>query len=261
MTVQSTDPPHTFAARAAIQMESLSKHYGDFVAVEGLTLSIANGEVFGLLGPNGAGKTTTMRMLMGLLCATRGSARIAGLDTFEQRAEVMRHVGYLPDEPVFYDYLRGTEIIYFVGEMHGLPRSDIDERTRLLLARLQLDDAISDYAVNYSRGMKKKLGLMLALLHDPDVLILDEPTNGLDPHATRQVHDIVRERRDRGKTALLSTHLLEQAQKLCTSLAILHKGRVVAAGSMSDLTNGVRSLEDLFFQATESAGSAPTGTG
>ena len=238
----------------AIEILDLSKHYGEFVAVRHLTLDIAAGEVFGLLGPNGAGKTTTMKMLMGLLSATSGHARIAGHDCFGERAEVMRHVGYLPDEPVFYDYLRGSEIIRFVGEMHGVASRLLEERVAPMLARLELGDAIGDYAVNYSRGMKKKLGLVLALLHDPDVLILDEPTNGLDPHATRQVHETLQSLRDRGKTVVLSTHLLDQAQKLCTRIAILHKGRLVTGGTLSDLARGGRTLEDLFFEATEGAG-------
>jgi ABC-2 type transport system ATP-binding protein len=240
----------------AIQLDDLSKRYDDFVAVDGLTLTVRAGEAFGLLGPNGAGKTTTMKMLMGILSATRGSARIVGLDCFAQRAEVMRYVGYLPDEPVFYDYLRGTELIRFVGEMHGLPPDLIDERSRRLLSALELGDAIGDYAVNYSRGMKKKLGLTLALLHDPDVLILDEPTNGLDPHATRHVHEIIRALCSRGKTVLLSTHLLEQAQKVCTHVAIVHKARLVGAASMAEWTDGGRSLEERFFEATEGTGRA-----
>jgi ABC-2 type transport system ATP-binding protein len=236
---------------AVVQLEGLGKRYGEFVAVDGLSLEIPRGEVFGLLGPNGAGKTTTMKMLIGVLCASRGHARIGGHDCFAQRPEVMRHVGYLPDEPVFYDYLRGGELIRFVAEMHGLPPAAVRDRVESLVKRLDLGDAITDYAVNYSRGMKKKLGLILALLHDPDVLILDEPTNGLDPHATRQIHEIVRELSARGKTVMLSTHLLEQAQKLCKRIAILHKGRLVVCGTIDELASGGRSLEDLFFEATE----------
>ncbi len=242
------------ASTVAIELNDLSKRYGDFVAVDGLTLVVRAGEVFGLLGPNGAGKTTTMKMLMGILSATRGSARILGLDCFGERAAAMHHVGYLPDEPVFYDYLRGSQIIRFVGEMHGLSPRDIEERSTRLIANLELGDAIDDYAVNYSRGMKKKLGLTLALLHDPDVLILDEPTNGLDPHATRHVHESIRSLSARGKTVLLSTHLLEQAEKLCDRIAILHKGRLATVGTVAELTNAGKSLEDRFFEVTEGAG-------
>jgi ABC-2 type transport system ATP-binding protein len=236
---------------AIVQLEGLGKRYGEFVAVHDLCLEIFRGEVFGLLGPNGAGKTTTMKMLIGVLCASQGTARIGGHDCFTERPEVMRHVGYLPDEPVFYDYLRGRELISFVAEMHGLPAARARNRVDSLVQRLELSDAITDYAVNYSRGMKKKLGLILALLHDPDVLILDEPTNGLDPHATRQIHEILRELSARGTTVMLSTHLLEQAQRLCNRIAILHKGRLTVCGTLDELASGGRSLEDRFFEATE----------
>jgi ABC-2 type transport system ATP-binding protein len=245
------DPPAL--TPPVVQIRNLTKHYGPFVAVRDLTLTIVAGEVFGLLGPNGAGKTTTIKMLMGVLRATGGQAEIAGRSCFEQRAEVMRHVGYLPDEPVFYDYLRGRELIRFVAEMHGISARQADSRSRDLLARLDLGDAVDDYAVNYSRGMKKKLGLVLALLHDPEVFILDEPTNGLDPHATRHVHDLIRDLSARGKTVVFSTHLLEQAQRLCTSVAILRRGERVAGGSVVDLAASGETLESLFFAATEAA--------
>ncbi|HEX4449154.1 MAG TPA: ABC transporter ATP-binding protein [Polyangiaceae bacterium] len=236
-------------ASGVVQVRALSKSYGDFVAVRDLTLAIEPGEVFGLLGPNGAGKTTTMKMLMGVLRASGGSATIGGFDCFEQRAEVMRRVGYLPDEPVFYDYLRGREIVRFVAEMHGLDAQASERRCGELVERFELGEAMADYAVNYSRGMKKKLGLIVALVHDPDLLILDEPTNGLDPLATRNVHDLVRDLSARGKTVLLSTHLLEQAQRLCSRAAILNRGRLVTCGTLAELSTGGRSLEEVFFDA------------
>ncbi len=236
--------------KPAVQIDGLSKRYGSFAAVQELTLTISCGEVFGLLGPNGAGKTTTIKMLMGVLCATRGYARIAGYDCFEQRADVMRHVGYLPDEPVFYDYLKGSEIIGFVGRMHGVEARVIQERAAPLVAKFELSEAIDDYAVNYSRGMKKKLGLVLAMIHEPQVLILDEPTSGLDPHATRHVHESIRELSGRNKTVVLSTHLLEQAERLCTRVGILHKGRLAACTTLAGLATGGQSLEAVFFEAT-----------
>jgi ABC-2 type transport system ATP-binding protein len=161
-----------------IAFEGLSKRYGEFVAVRGLSFSVAGGEVFGFLGPNGAGKTTTIRMLMGILVPTSGRASIDGLDCQRERVEVKRRVGYLPDSPIFYDFLRGREILEFVGEMHGQPRKDARRNAQRLLDALALGEAAEEYAVNYSMGMKKKLGLACALIHDPPVLILDEPTNG-----------------------------------------------------------------------------------
>src|SRR5258708_22683817 len=163
-----------------IAFHHLSKAYGDVNAVRGLDLSINKGEEFGFLGPNGAGKTTTIRMMMGILVPTGGRVVIDGLDCRTDRVEVKRRVGYLPDNPIFYDYLRGREILAFVGEMHGQSRGEAQARADALLGDLALDDAAEEDAVNYSAGMKKKLALACALIHDPAVLILDEPTNGLD---------------------------------------------------------------------------------
>src|SRR4051812_22445297 len=156
-----------------LEIVALTKRYGAFVAVDGLSLTVQRGEVFGLLGVNGAGKTTTMRMLMGILRASAGSASICGLDCFQDRVEVKRRVGYLPDEPAFQDYLRGSEIVRFVGEMHGLAGAEIERRASVLVQQLSLDEAMDEFAVNYSRGMKKKLALVCALLHEPELLILD----------------------------------------------------------------------------------------
>ena len=188
------------APSSLVEIQDLNKQYGDFTAVAGISLQVGTGELFALLGPNGAGKTTTIRMLMGILQPSSGTARIAGLDCFRQRVEVMRHVGYLPDEPIFYDYLRGREIIRFVGEMHGFSKAEIEQRTGGLMERLEMKEAEGEFAVNYSKGMKKKLALICAMLHDPDLLILDEPTNGLDPFATRTLHEIMREKAAEGRT-------------------------------------------------------------
>ena len=163
-----------------IEFQALSKRYGSFDAVHPLTLHAGRGEVFGFLGPNGAGKTTTIRMLMGILVPTGGRVLIDGLDCHRDGAAVKRKVGYLPDNPIFYDYLRGREILQFVAEMHGYPRAEAAKRAARLLTEFGLDEASDDFAVNYSLGMKKKLGLACALIHEPAVLILDEPINGLD---------------------------------------------------------------------------------
>jgi ABC-2 type transport system ATP-binding protein len=237
-------------AHNLIEIQGLSKAYGAFEAVKNLNLSVARAQIFALLGPNGAGKTTTIRMLIGILAPTSGWARIAGQDCFRDRAEVKRRVGYLPDEPVFYDYLRGSEIIRFSGEMHGLSRDEIDRRAQPLVEQLELGDALAEFAANYSRGMKKKLALTCAMLHDPSLLILDEPTNGLDPFATRALHGIIRAKAAEGRTILFSTHLLDQAEKLCTQIAILARGRMVANGTLAELRTRLASdssLEEIFF--------------
>jgi ABC-2 type transport system ATP-binding protein len=215
---------------------------------------VPRGEIYALLGPNGAGKTTTIRMLMGLLQPTAGTARIRGLDCFGARAEVMRHVAYLPDEPIFYDYLRGSEILRFVGEMRGFPAAEVDRRAAPLIERLELADAMEEYAVNYSKGMKKKLAAVCALLHDATVLVLDEPTNGLDPFATRTMLAIAREKAEQGCSVFFSTHLLDQAEKLCHRVGILYKGRLAAQGRLEDLRQNLApggSLEQIFFSVTD----------
>src|SRR6185503_15602471 len=237
----------------ALELRALTKRYGGFVAVSGLDLTVPRGEVFALLGPNGAGKTTTIRMLMGILRPSSGTAAIEGRDCFRERVEVKRLAGYLPDEPVFYDYLRGREILRFVGEMHGIDRDEIERRSQPLLERFAIDDAREEYAVNYSKGMKKKLALLCAMMHDPALLILDEPTNGLDPYATRTLIEIVKEKVAQGKTVFYSTHLLDQAEKLCHRVGIVYKGRLVASGTLEELRAKLSkggSLEEIFFAVT-----------
>ena len=236
-----------------ISFHHLRKEYGAFPAVRDLTLDIGKGEVFGFLGPNGAGKTTTIRIMMGILVPSSGRAAIDGLDCQRDRVEVKRRVGYLPDNPIFYDYLRGREILIFVGEMHGLGRGEAESRAERLLHDLRLEDAAEDYAVNYSTGMKKNLGLACALIHDPPVLVLDEPTNGLDPRAARGVQERLRLAAAQGKTIFLSTHLLDMAQRLCSRVGIIDHGELVAAGPLTELQDKVvpgGSLEEVFLKVT-----------
>jgi ABC-2 type transport system ATP-binding protein len=241
---------------AMIVFEALSKSYGAVAAVQDLTFSVGRGEVFGFLGPNGAGKTTTIRMMMGILVPSSGRVFVNGLDCQADRVQVKRHVGYLPDSPLFYDFLRGREILEFVGEMHGLPRAAAKQAAETLLAEFGLDEASEEYAVNYSMGMKKKLGLACALIHDPQVLILDEPTNGLDPRAAREVQHRLQRCAEAGKTIFLSTHLLDMAERLCTRLGIIHKGELVGLGRLAELQSNVEaggSLEEVFLKLTETA--------
>lgn len=240
----STDTP-------LVRVENLTKQYGSFLAVDDLSLSQAPGEIVALLGPNGAGKTTTLRMLMGVLQPSHGTASIMGHDCFSERADVMRYVGYLPDEPAFYDFLRGREIIEFVAGMHGLDPVAASQYAGELCDRLGLTEALEEYAVNYSKGMKKKLALVCALIHRPALLILDEPTNGLDPFATRTLHALLRGLSAENTAVLFSTHLLDQAERLCHRVLILHEGKLAAQGALGDLQNQLRTggtLEEIFFQ-------------
>ncbi|CAN7300583.1 MULTISPECIES: ABC transporter ATP-binding protein [Duganella] len=239
-----------------IEFQGLSKIYGGFSAVKPLTLTVKRGEVFGFLGPNGAGKTTTIRMMMGILVPSAGHVLIDGLDCHAEPAEVKRRVGYLPDTPIFYDYLRGREILQFVAEMHGFERAEAARRGASLLAEFGLEEAAEDYAVNYSLGMKKRLGLACALIHDPAVLILDEPINGLDPRASRDVQERLLAAAARGVTIFVSTHLLDMAEKLCDRVGIIHHGQLAATGTLDEIraeASASGSLEDVFLKITDEA--------
>jgi len=236
-----------------IQFQGLAKHYGEFPAVQPLTMTVQHGEVFGFLGPNGAGKTTTIRMMMGILVPSAGRVLVDGLDCQADAVQVKRHVGYLPDNPVFYDFLRGREILQFVAEMHGLARRAAVERAAQLLHEFGLQDAGEEFAVNYSMGMKKKLGLACAMVHDPAVLILDEPINGLDPRAAREVQDRLIASAAAGKTIFVSTHLLDMAQRMCNRVGIINHGALVATGSLDQLrgaSSDNSTLEELFLRFT-----------
>jgi len=237
-----------------IEFQQLTRTYGDFTAVRPLSLQVRSGEVFGFLGPNGAGKTTTIRMMMGILVPSGGRALINGLDCHSQRAEVQRHVGYLPDNPIYYDFLRGREILQFVAEMHGMERREAAGHAVRMLAEFGLEEVVDEFAVNYSMGMKKKLGLACALIHDPQVLILDEPINGLDPRAAREVQDRLRQAAASGKTIFMSTHLLDMAEKVCTRVGIIHRGELTATGTLEELRARVHqnaTLEEVFLKVTD----------
>lgn len=250
-------------ADSLVSIRSLVKRFDGFTAVDGLSLEIPNGCLFALLGPNGAGKTTTIKLIMGLLKPTEGTVTVGGRDAFLESVAVKSLVGYLPDEPVFYDFMRGREIIRFCGEMRGMAAAEIDARTTVLAERLQLAGALEEFAENYSRGMKKKLGLICAMMHEPPLLILDEPTNGLDPHSTIVLHALMKETVAAGRTVFFSTHLLDQAERLCDRVAIVKKGAIAAEGTLPELREkfgSQRSLEQLFFELTETAPAAEEAT-
>nr|WP_307727943.1 ABC transporter ATP-binding protein [Massilia terrae] len=222
-----------------------------------MTLTVRRGEVFGFLGPNGAGKTTTIRMMMGILVPSAGRVLIDGKDCHAEATEVKRRVGYLPDTPIFYDFLRGREILRFVAEMHGYSKTEAAELTARMLAEFALDEAAEEFAVNYSLGMKKKLGLACALIHEPAVLILDEPINGLDPRSSRDVQERLLAEAARGTTIFVSTHLLDMAEKLCDHVGIIHRGSLVATGTMDEVRSAAAStgsLEEVFLKLTDEAG-------
>jgi len=235
-----------------VQIEQVTKSFGDKTALDNISFSVPSGQICGLLGPNGAGKTTLFRLLMGILKATRGTILVEGRDAFEERVEVKRLIGFLPDEPVFYSYLSGREILQLSAAMHGLQVGETLDRIAPTIARLRLADDIDHYAEDYSRGMKKKLGLLLAMLHQPKLLVLDEPTNGLDVESTRLFYDLIFETAAQGTTVLFSTHLMDHVTRLCSHAVIMNEGKLVAKGSIDELRAafGQESLEDIFLRLT-----------
>ncbi|HEY2900154.1 MAG TPA: ABC transporter ATP-binding protein [Polyangia bacterium] len=239
-----------------IETFALSKRYGDKTALDHLSLRVEAGEVMGFLGPNGSGKTTTIRLLMGLLRPSDGRATILGRDCHSDAVALKRAVGYLPDEPFLYPYLSGLEILQLVAGLHGFSRAEIVRRAGAAADQMGLGEAAAAYSITYSLGMKKRLALAMALVHDPQVLILDEPTNGLDPRGAREMRDTIGRLAATGRTVFLSTHLLEAAERLCHRVAIIRRGVLQAVGTPAELRARFQaasdaSLEDLFLQVTE----------
>lgn len=244
--------PEGSAPRDLVSIDNVTKQFGYKLALRQVTFAVPPGQICGLLGPNGAGKTTLFRLLMGILKATEGAILIDGLDAFEKRVEVKRLIGFLPDEPVFYSYLSGREVLELSAAMHGLDVASAMGRISPVVSRLRLSDDLDNYAEDYSRGMKKKLGLLLAILHQPKLLVLDEPTNGLDVESTRLFYELISELASQGTTVLFSTHLMDQVTRLCSHAVIINDGKLVANGSISELraAYGLESLEDIFIQLT-----------
>jgi len=245
-------PPPSSWSSTLVQIDSVTKSFGTKTALKQISFSVPTGQICGLLGPNGAGKTTLFRLLMGILKATSGALLIDGLDAFEKRVETKRLIGFLPDEPVFYSYLSGREVLELSAAMHGLDAPAAMQRIAPLIAQLRMADDIANYAEDYSRGMKKKLGLLLALIHQPKLLILDEPTNGLDVESTHLFYDLILAQSRQGVTVLFSTHLMDHVAKLCSHAVVINEGAVVAQGALDDLRSrfGNASLEDIFLQLT-----------
>jgi ABC-type multidrug transport system ATPase subunit len=245
-------PDRRPADAGLVVLDNVTKSFGDKIALRGVSFSVPAGQICGLLGPNGAGKTTVFRLLMGIMKATEGRLFVDGRDAFEDRVEVKRLIGFLPDEPVFYSYLSGRETLELSAAMHGLDVPAIMERMAPVIADLRMASDLSNHADEYSRGMKKKLGLILAMLHAPKLLILDEPTNGLDVESTRVFHDLITERVRHGTTVLLSTHLMDLVGRLCSHVVVINHGEVVATGAVDGLraAHGEASLEDVFMRLT-----------
>jgi ABC-2 type transport system ATP-binding protein len=239
-----------------IETFALSKKFGDKVAVQELTLRVEPGEVMAFLGPNGSGKTTTIRLLMGLLQPTSGSASILGRDCHRDMVALKRDVGYLPEEPFLYPYLSGLEVLELVAGLHGQGKDEARRRAAASAERFGLGKDAAAFVVTYSQGMRKRLALAAALIHDPRVLVLDEPTNGLDPRGAREMRDLMVGLAKEGRTIFLSTHLLDTAERVCHRVAIIRQGSLQALGTPGELraryaSAADASLEDLFLKVTE----------
>ena len=240
-----------------IEMHDLVKRYGEKTAVDNVSLEVNGGEVFGFLGPNGAGKTTTIKMIVGLLQPTSGTVRVAGYDVQTQPLPAKAASGYVPDTPNLYAKLTGRELLRFVGDLYDLDRGQATQRAGELLRILDLSAAADDTVDSYSHGMQQKASLASALMHDPRVLVLDEPTVGLDPKSARLIKDILRQMAERGAAVFLSTHILEIAERMCDRIGIINNGKLVAVGTMDELRSlgkaGEVSLEDIFLALTGGA--------
>jgi ABC-2 type transport system ATP-binding protein len=239
-------------ASPLIETRDLTKHYGDKLAVDRVTFSVYGGEIFGFLGPNGAGKTTTIKMIAGLLHPTAGSVKVGGYDVVRQPLQAKAACGYVPDEPNLYAKLTGRELLRFVADLYNLDRTQAAHRLEELLRLFGLTEAADDTTDSYSHGMCQKTSLAAALVHDPKVLILDEPTVGLDPKSARLIKDILRQMAGRGTAIMFSTHILEIAQNMCDRIGIINQGKLIAAGTMEELrgARGESSLEDIFLSLT-----------
>ena len=239
----------------AVEARGLRKAYGEHMAVKDVNLTIERGEIVGFLGPNGAGKTTTIKMLTGLLKPTMGSAAILGHDIERDPIAAKACFGYVPDTPNLYGKLRGWEYLRFMARLYRVPTERAERRAAELLRLFDLTDAASDLIEGYSHGMQQKMAMAGALVHDPKVLFLDEPTVGLDPKSARLVKDLLGQLRSLGTAVFFSTHILEIAERMCDRVVIIDKGTVVAAGTMDELRarQGQGSLEDIFLSLTGGA--------
>jgi ABC-2 type transport system ATP-binding protein len=231
----------------ALAVRDLRKVYGTKAAVDGLTLEVPRGCFFGFLGPNGAGKTTTIRMLMGLAPPTSGSIELLGLPMPEHSLEIKSRIGLVPDESLLFDHLTGPEFTEFVGRMYGLARPVARERARELLALFELDAEPRKLIGDYSKGMRKRVAMAAALIHRPELFLLDEPFEGVDAVGARLMKDILQEQvRQHGATMFLTSHVLEVVERLCDRVAIIHDGKLVLAANMAELRSGSETLEDVF---------------
>jgi len=233
-----------------IKVNGLTKYYGSKPAAKDISFEVKKGEIFGLLGTNGAGKSTTIKMLCGLLKPTRGSIRIGEIDLQRMPLKAKSMMGYLPENPLIYDKLTGAETLELIGKLRKLSRDMIEQRVKYYADTLDLGEQIYHEVGTYSKGMRQKLAIAMTLIHDPEMVLLDEPASGLDPRYTKLLKDWIKNLSANGRTVLLSTHIIEMAETLCDKIGIIDQGKMKAMGTVQEIQNstGVNNLEDAFIR-------------
>jgi ABC-2 type transport system ATP-binding protein len=239
-----TEDPPASGSTTAVETFDLVRRFQDFVAVDHLNLTVSRGSFFGFLGPNGAGKSTTIKMLTGLLAPTSGRMLVLARDIAVEPLEVKRRIGVVPEDLNLFERLTGAEMLTFTGRMYGLQKDEIAQRAPELLDLMELTDDPKKLIVEYSHGMKKKLSLACALIHRPEILFLDEPFEGVDAIASRTLKDLLSRLTARGLTVFLTSHVLEIVERLCSDIAIISHGKLLAAGSLDELRKGIRLDDD-----------------
>ena len=234
---------------AAVSVLHLRKVYGDKVAVDDLTFSVPRGCFFGFLGPNGAGKTTTIKMLMGLAMPSSGTMELLGLPMPQKSLEIKKLIGLVPDDTLLFDHLTGLEFLEFVGRMYGLPATVARERARELMALFEMDNEERTLIWQYSKGMRKRVAMAAALIHRPQLFLMDEPFEGVDVVGARLMKDILLDRVKDGATIFLTSHVLEVVERLCDRVGIIHEGKLVIDDTITNLRHGTETLEDIFVRA------------
>ncbi len=254
--LQPAAQPLEHSAAPGLRMEGLTKSYGDLLAVDGLDLTVGRGEFFCFLGPNGAGKTTTIKMLTGLVRPTAGRAFVAGYDVQKDPVEAKRRIGYIPDHPYLYEKLTGRDFFRFVGDLFSVPEAEQAAKFEAYFKLFGMTRAADRLIENYSHGMRQKLVIAASLMHDPEVIIVDEPMVGLDPQSARTVKTLFKQQTALGRTIFLSTHLLSIAEELADRIGIFQQGRLIFLGTLAELRSlqnrGDAGLEELFLEMTES---------
>src|SRR6516162_4391190 len=239
----------------AIEIQDLSKCYAVGVfnklwrpALKSLSLAVELGETFGFLGPNGAGKTTTLKLLMGLIFPTSGSVQVLAKDCLDP--DVKRRVGFLPEQPYFYDYLSAPELLEYYAQLSGMSAEERKRRIGELLHRVGLGDVGNKQLRKFSKGMLQRVGIAQAIVHDPEVIFLDEPMSGLDPLGRHEIRELIQDLKDRGKTIFFSTHILSDAEALCDRVAVIHKGKLRGVGVVNDLQSGIHGKIELIWEGS-----------